>query len=208
LHRIVLRKDFDKISNQVIPTFSPRVSFPQLRSLTIEELNATMKQLEALLSLTPSLVYLKLIGGERMIDGKRWEEFIQINLSQLQKFEFFFNVLYPTEKTLEDLELMVASFQTPFWIEHKKWFVNCDYKILYSTTIHLYSLPICKSIFTYDSEFKNLPLLSSNVMTPKQSTIIDNVKSVRLIMDKRTADHIQEKVCDLLTQLRAFKNFY
>ena len=64
-----------------------------------------------------------------MMDGKRWEQFIQINLSQLDKFEFYFyefTVSMPT--AAEDIELTISSFQTTFWIEHKRWFVVCECK--------------------------------------------------------------------------------
>ncbi len=101
----------------------------------------TMVKLESFLSLTPSLVYLKLTGGLHMIDGqhildgKRWEQFIGINLPQLDKFEFLFKECYGIQKTSAELDLFIGLFQTPFWIEHKKWFVTCI------TIIHLYSIP-------------------------------------------------------------------
>lgn len=62
-----------------------------------------------------------------MIDGKWEEQFIQINLSQLDKFEFDISELRTDKQTLIDLKLALASFQTSFSIEHKKWFVAYDY---------------------------------------------------------------------------------
>ncbi|CAF3873555.1 unnamed protein product [Rotaria sp. Silwood1] len=49
---------------------SSSICFPQLTFLTIEELCETVDELESLLLLIPSLVYLKLIGGKKMMDGK------------------------------------------------------------------------------------------------------------------------------------------
>ncbi|CAF4285532.1 unnamed protein product [Rotaria sp. Silwood2] len=63
----------------------------QLKSLSIKNLSVTINELELFLLLTPSFVYLKLIGVGQMLDGKRWEQFIGINLSELGKFEFYFD---------------------------------------------------------------------------------------------------------------------
>jgi hypothetical protein len=43
--------------------------------------------------LTPSIVYLELIGEQDMMNGKRWEQFITVSLLQLDRFEFYFNEL-------------------------------------------------------------------------------------------------------------------
>ncbi|CAF4774864.1 unnamed protein product, partial [Rotaria sp. Silwood2] len=67
----------------------PSISFQQISSLTINQYHEKIDELESLLLLTPSLLHLKLIGGQEMPDGKRWEEFIHRNLSQLDKFEFY-----------------------------------------------------------------------------------------------------------------------
>ena len=63
-------------------------------------------QLQSFLLLTPSLIYLKLIGEDCVFDGKRWEEFIQINLPHLDKFEFFITSQTLNNQTHEDLQLI------------------------------------------------------------------------------------------------------
>ncbi len=101
--------------------------------------------------MTPSLIYLTLIDEENVFDGKRWEQFIQINLSYLDKFEFFIDISRSTNRTREDLELIIESF----WIEYKKWFVACElHKRSYK--VQLYSISICKSIFQYESNTENI----------------------------------------------------
>lgn len=40
-----------------------------------------------------------------MINGKRWEQFIQINLPQLDKFEFYFSECRSNKQNLTDLKL-------------------------------------------------------------------------------------------------------
>ncbi|CAF3677673.1 unnamed protein product [Rotaria sp. Silwood1] len=126
LHKIILKQKLEEnIVTNVSLKSTPQIYFPQLTSLTMEKLPITIAILESFLSLTPSLVYLKLIGEHFMFDGKRWEQFIEINLLNLDKFEFYLDYWSLEKKTSADLELIIASFRTPFWIEHKKWFVTC-----------------------------------------------------------------------------------
>ncbi len=63
--------------------------FRQIVYLAIENLNTNINDTEQLLSRTPSLVYLKLTSTEDFLDRNRWKQFIQNNLSLLNKFAFF-----------------------------------------------------------------------------------------------------------------------
>ncbi|CAF1478087.1 unnamed protein product [Rotaria sp. Silwood1] len=131
LHKIILKQKLEEnIVTNISLKSTPQIYFPQLTSLTMEKLPITIAILESFLSLTPSLVYLKLIGEHFMFDGKRWEQFIEINLLNLDKFEFYLDYWSLEKKTSADLELIIASFRTPFWIEHKKWFVTCAWNDL------------------------------------------------------------------------------
>jgi hypothetical protein len=60
------------------------MSFQQLVSLTVDNLNTNINDVEQLLSLTPPLIYLKLIGTGNFLDDNLWERFIQKNLSLLK----------------------------------------------------------------------------------------------------------------------------
>ncbi|CAF3314865.1 unnamed protein product [Rotaria sp. Silwood2] len=197
LHTIILKESCNKIINNIIVPFSPPQYFRQLRSLTMEKLDVTIDKLESFLLLTPSLVYLKLIGGKNMLDGKRWEQFIEINLPHLDKFEFYFVECSSIKKTEADLELIIASFRTPFWIEHKKWFVICDCDMNFSNTIYLYSLPICKSFLIYEVKSQKLSLSNYNTTRDNHRSIMSNVNSLQLFLEKPLPDHVQEKVCYL-----------
>jgi hypothetical protein len=173
------------------------ICFRQLTSLTINDLRVTIDELEVFLSLTSSLAYLKLIGGKGMLNGKRWEQFIQINLPQLDKFEFYFNEWRRTMQTLTDLKLTINSFNTPFWIEHKKWFVDCEYECtgLRLNIISLYSIPICTSYMYYKSKSEKKSLSTYPMMKNNDLLIMDNIKSLCLTLNKSLANDIQEKVC-------------
>ena len=195
LHTIILRNSFIDFDNYLITKVSTVTSFPQLVSLTIEKLIVSVNQLELFLSMTPSLVYLKLIGGTKMLDGKRWEQFIQINLPLLAEFEFLFTEWRFFQKTISEMELIIASFQTSFWIEHKKWYVTCDNDIDIdsSSNIRLYTIPICESSLKYESVSKKISL--SNYTMIIEDNPNNNVKSIAVILNKATTDDILQKVC-------------
>ena len=84
LHRLVIKQIFSSL----LKSDELTSSFPQLTSLIV--------QLESFLSLTPSIVYLKLLGNCLVFDGKRWEDFIQVNLAHL-------NLIYIVEDRLDHL---------------------------------------------------------------------------------------------------------
>ena len=82
------------IDNTFLSSSFVRPSYDQLLSLTMENIgNIRMTMLKSFLSVTPSLVYLKLVGNghihENAFDGSRWKHFIRQHLCLLDKFEFF-----------------------------------------------------------------------------------------------------------------------
>ncbi|CAF4014651.1 unnamed protein product [Rotaria sordida] len=201
LHTLVMKKTSQYITNNLTLANHLAINFRQLTSLIIDEIDVTIDQLESFLLLTPSLIHLKLIDGQntldrkRLIDGERWEEFIKINLPQLEKFEFYFNEWRLTKQTKTDLELTIASFRTPFWIEYKKWFVICECDMKYSFNIRLYSIPICTSSVFYTLNSKKI-FSSTYPMTIDQDvSVMDNINLVYFGLTQSVGDHTEEKVC-------------
>ncbi|CAF1126692.1 unnamed protein product [Rotaria sordida] len=176
LHTLILRQNLSIMINKIIlPS-----SFSQLTSLTVEQLNVTIDKLESFLSLTPSLIYLKLIGDGSVFDGKRWEQFIQINLSHLDTFEFFISIEMLTNQTREDLELLIEPFRSPFWIEYKKWFIACEFSMNRPNRIQVYSIPICKSFLHYELGSEKFFLSTSSMSLYHDPPILNNIKEINL----------------------------
>jgi len=107
-------------------------------------------------------------------DGK-WEEFLQVNLPHLNKFKFSLKCWKLIDHTREELQSILESFQTPFWIEHKKWFVACEFSPEYRHTFHIYSMPICET--RYGSE-----LYSTNCFFSLSNQLIsfNNINEIAL----------------------------
>ncbi len=196
LHTLCVKESFNEIINNMTLKFSSLITFPQLTSLTIEKLDTTIDKLERFLSLTSSLVYLKLIGDNTGIpNGQRWEQFIEINLPHLDTFEFFFDERKLHATTPEDLELMITSFRTPFWTELKKWYVKCEYEIFNSKTVSVYSIPVCKSHMSYQPESRKVSLSTYPMITHNDVLIQNNVDSLTLTLSNLLVNDIQKRVC-------------
>ncbi len=65
LHTLIM----SEISERV-PYLLTSICFRQLRSLPIKVVFISIDELEPFLLMTPSLIYLKLMGGNKMMDGK------------------------------------------------------------------------------------------------------------------------------------------
>ncbi|CAM4927705.1 unnamed protein product [Rotaria socialis] len=158
----------------------------QIISLTFEDYSMEMYQLALILSLTPSLIHLKLIGNNNSFQGNQCEQLIQENLPLLNKFEFFLWQQNLTSRNRDIIEEIIEQFRTPFWLEYKRWFITCEYSVENSSEIRLYSIPVCCSYFNYEPEAikvscSNLPLIVSDGIST-----MDNVKNVFVNTRKAT----------------------
>jgi hypothetical protein len=130
------------IMDQSMATSSSFTHYQQLILLSIGNSSLSMIDFELLLSLTPSLVVLKLISCRSklvsILNGSDWSYLIQTKLFHLKTFQFFFSYTLRQEINPEDLDLMIDQFRTPFWLQEKKWIITCDY-ILENKIINLYT---------------------------------------------------------------------
>ena len=156
--------------------------FEQLHSLSIEGFSLIFESLEFFADSFPSLKHLKLIGGETVLDGQRWEELIQRKFLQLDRFEFFFR----NDSTEEQLPPIISSFQRPFWMQSKQWFVSCRFN-REKSTLDLHTIPICTSTFYLDENV-------SEELTSSTSSMMTYVTSLDLTM--RSNADFEEKVSD------------
>ncbi|CAF4796823.1 unnamed protein product [Rotaria sp. Silwood1] len=191
LKTLMINSFFFQNSNQIVFTPSLTTPFRQLTSLTFEKLETGIDNLELFLSLTSSLIHLTVIGDGNYHDGNRWEYFIQLHLPLLSEFRFFFNQIQHIQPNIEDIKLTIASFQTPFWLENKKWFVTCEFDINTPECVALYSIPICVPFFSYHT--KKVSISTYPKIYDKDISIMDNVRTVRLDFTKLLPLDAEEK---------------
>ena len=146
LRTIVTAQFITQKSNELITSYSASTQYTQLMSLAIGNSSLSMIDFELVLSLTPSLVRLKLISSrvrlDSILDGSDWARLIQTKLPDLKTFQFLFSYNLQKEDDAKDLDLLVDRFRTPFWLHDKKWIITCDY-VLQEKCIYFYTTPRC-----------------------------------------------------------------
>lgn len=187
LRTLVINSIFILKPNQIVFT-----SFENLTSLTMSKLNIKIDDLELLLSMTSSLVHLKLIGNGNYCNGNRWEHFIQSHLPLLNQFEFFFSEIQTSQQNPSDLKKIITSFRTSFWLEHKKWFVVGEIDPNTPRCITLYSIPICLTDLFYETGKTSISTYPE--FNDENISMMNNVETVRLDFTKLLPLNMKKEV--------------
>ena len=167
--------------------------FRQLRSLTVNHFGESTDDVKYLLSLTSSLTHLKLVGKGDYRDGERWEQFIQLNLPHLRRFEFFFEVKLRNLPASVDARSIVSSFRSPFWLEQKKWIVHDEVFHVQGVVpvLNLYSLPLCVDIYTCRVEAQRKAMSCASIIDPPS---MNNITALHWYVSKSATYVAEDKV--------------
>ena len=174
------------LTENVQQPVDPIPGLSKLKSLVIHFHSSNHDTVASLLLHTPSLTHLKLsgftIGYTSLCNGDWWIEFIRKQLPLLQSFQFYLNKRIRQQEVACDIESIIMSFKTPFWIE-KRWYVTCDY---YQDTreLHLYTIPICKPMIVYKSPTKKI---SCSNYTNEIPHVMNDVRSLTVNWFPETA---------------------
>ncbi|CAF3014557.1 unnamed protein product, partial [Rotaria sp. Silwood2] len=177
------------ISNptQLESIVSDGTSYPQLISLTFEDIQIGMEMIKLLLSLTPSLVHLKLVGhGAELFNGSYWEQFIKTKLPALNKFEFMIHKNVDTNLDSDSLESLIAPYRTSFWLEIKHWLVSVV-DIRQCSIINLHSIPVCASKVDYYPKSHKISCSTAPALDC-DSKKMNNIRQLRINLSEMMAD--------------------
>lgn len=104
-----------------------------LKNLSIRECSLSSESVMSLLATTPLLVHLELISRratlDQLFDGFYWKDIIQKKLRSLKKFDFVFSWRVTEICSFADINQLINTFQSDFWIYEKCWLTNCTYMI-------------------------------------------------------------------------------
>ena len=124
-------------------------SFPsEILSLPILDCSLSIKNLHLILWWKPALIYLKLISSKSVFnavfDSSVWERCIISQLKHWIKLTFLFslNEVYGISYT-RNRGSIISSFQTPFWLEDKHWFVTCNFLMWWHKKLKISTTSIC-----------------------------------------------------------------
>lgn len=152
--------------------------YRQLTSLTLNDTQMTMDKLELLLTLIPSLVHLDLASSGKPFEFVRrlsqWEEFIQLKLPQLCRFEFCIFCFCSNWETFESL---IVAFRTPFWLEEKGWFVTCQFRDDWTTSFTVFTSSNSSNLSYVEGNNFDKVVCSNSTATDE--TKINRIENIR-----------------------------
>lgn len=168
-------------------------------SLVIKDF-INMENIESLLLCLPSLTHLRLIFNEQLcdtslLDGSRWENFIETKLPLLNRFEFSFLSNSFNQSHSTTVESLITPFQTLFWLETKQWIIKCDdgYSEQHGWIFHIYSIPIVIDSFRYPD--RPCSVLHSKLNIAGRNEIITvNAHRLYLYVSEMMSRRTQEQV--------------
>lgn len=173
--------------------------FNCLLSLSLNSSELQIEIVEALLSFFPNLEHLQLVNDRNFsdpafFDGYRLENIIEKKLPLLNKFEFWFSNYVTYESDEVNVETLLASFRSLFWLEVKHWIVKCDsqYKADYEV-FYLYSIPICRNDFDYSIQHTRIRWSALNTIA-NNSIIAVNSNRVSINLTEMILEDFQRRV--------------
>ncbi|CAF3761939.1 unnamed protein product [Rotaria sp. Silwood1] len=124
--------------------------FPTLIELHISgSQRIVASKMISLLQNTPNLRRLSVSLWSNFIDGHQWEQIIRNYLPELNAFRLGMQATLSFDHNIkEQVDELVNSFRSSFWIDEHQWFVRC---ITQKRTVHLYTSS--KVFYNYDSAF-------------------------------------------------------
>ena len=125
--------------------------------MTFGNCQVSMENLKCLFQLTPLLRHLKMFSYKSnrdwTFDGSCWENIFENSLPLLDRFQFFFTFKMDETLVADNFDSLILPFQSTFWLETKKWLVNCSY-IPKVSKIQLYTIPVFMDVDTKSSQFE------------------------------------------------------
>ncbi|CAF1298591.1 unnamed protein product [Rotaria sordida] len=111
---------------------------PTLIDLKISFYSGDISKLIIFLQNVPNLCHLDINIFTERIDGYQWEKIIRNYLPKLKTFKLKCRMTFIERNLKKQVDKLINSFRTSFWIDEHKWFFRCfTYRKLF---IHFYTL--------------------------------------------------------------------
>lgn len=120
-------------------------------------------------------------------DGQIWEKLIKSSMPLLKKFQFYFK-FWRDFNVASDMKQVVSTFSTPFYLEQKSWFIQCDAQRQQFSIAILYSLPFAFENFEIvtNSFTESISTWNNCSNNKYENSLYENVKelTVNVVCDK------------------------
>ncbi|CAF1359005.1 unnamed protein product [Rotaria sp. Silwood1] len=123
---------------------------PSLISLSMSA-QFTLQWMKNLFQQIPNLCYLTLEINNIYLDGHGWEKILSNYFHKIKNFRLKMTIEFsPLEDIEEQVNQLIDSFRSHYWIEKHQWFVRCDWCPMdINKTGLLYTLPYAFDTFYY-----------------------------------------------------------
>ena len=153
-----------------------------------------------LFSKMPNLSYLTIKTTGINLDGNDWKNILIRSLPNIKLFQlnmnFSFNFQIDTE---EQVDQLLDSFRTPFWVEEHNWFVCCDwYPSDTNKDGFLYTLPYAFDNYVYNHQICSKTTRSN----PSDHSFYNSVNTLKVTTLKK------DSILDFNVLSRKFPNIH
>ena len=116
---------------------------PSITVLKLYDIHSRLV-IKNLLQTMVNLTHLTIETFYIQFDGYQWEQIISHHLPTLRVFRLKMDIQFVEKKNNEQqIEILVDSFRSRFWLEERQWFVRCHWKLQKNySDILLYTLPL------------------------------------------------------------------
>ncbi|CAF3655899.1 unnamed protein product [Rotaria sp. Silwood1] len=141
--------------------------------------SGSIYSLENLFRSVPNLYYLTIHTSSIFLNGYEWQNIIVNHLPKIKVFRLKMEFSFPTKKNKEEqIEELLDSFRTHFWIDEHQWFIQYNYIQTNAFNCDvLYTLPYAFENLTYAST----QLSKSTCPENKMFQCFDRVKILRYL---------------------------
>jgi hypothetical protein len=110
-------------------------------------------------------------------NGEIWEKLITSSMPLLKKFEFCFK-FWRDFSLASDIKRIISTFSTPFYLQEKSWFIQCDAHHQQFSIAVIYSLPYAFKSFeivthSFDESISTSTNLKNNLYENVQILTVD-----------------------------------
>ncbi|CAF1354795.1 unnamed protein product [Adineta steineri] len=158
---------------------------PSMKSLKLD-FRGSADLLKSIFQTMPNLCHLTIDISQMYLDGHAWEHIINNYLPKIKMFrlKMKFQFEQNSDSMVENVDKLLMTFQTTFWLEEYRWFVRCHWDpsdTLRSTII--YTLPYAFNEYSYSNGFYS----KSTCLNEKDYWTYDSVDMITLNNNRKTS---------------------
>lgn len=141
------------------------------------DFHGSINVLTVLFEHLPNLYSLTITMTDACLNGMEWERMLLDYLPNVRKLRFRMNFpLSDNEENEKQVNRLLQTFQSEFWIEQHQWFVQCDWDASErSELIFVYTLPYDFNDFFYYDTTQSKSTRSNSIEYP----VYDRVRTLR-----------------------------